>query len=126
NERLVFMLIDVINRANVRMIQRRGRFCLALKPLESDTVELELLRQKLQGHRSRQFRIFGLIDDTHTTAAQLLEDSVMGNDCSGFQDAVDSITRIAVPSKTARYYLTKGTRRFAVTLQESKYPYASE
>src|SRR5215831_2069645 len=90
DERVTFLLIDVVNRADVWMVQGGRGLCLSLKSVEGAGTDADFFRQELQSDRSRKLRVFGLIDHTHPAAAQFLQDLVMGNRFSGFQDNVDS------------------------------------
>jgi len=70
---------DVVDRADVGMLQRRGGAGFALQPLERLGVPAHLLRQELQRHAAAELQIFRLVDDAHAAAAQLREDPVVGN-----------------------------------------------
>ena len=78
-EGLPFILLNVVNRADVRMIQRRRRARFALKTLQRLFVFRHIFRQKFQRDAASQPRILSLIDDAHSAAAQLLRDLVMRN-----------------------------------------------
>jgi hypothetical protein len=65
--------------ADVRMIQRRGRLCLALEAFQRLRIARQVWRQKLHRYMPVQTQIFRFIDDAHTTAAQLMQDFVMRN-----------------------------------------------
>ena len=73
------MLVDVVNGADVGMIERRGGLGLAPETLQSRAVPGESLRQELERDESVQPGVFGLVDDAHTPAAQFLEDTVVRN-----------------------------------------------
>jgi hypothetical protein len=78
DEGTAFILVDVVDRADVRVIQGRGRARLAPEPLERVLVA-EGLGQELQGDESAQLQILGPEDDAHAAAAKLLENAVVGN-----------------------------------------------
>src|SRR5262245_18737678 len=59
------------------MVQRRGRALLAFEALERLPVLGERVGQELQGHEPAEAGVFGLVDDTHTATADLLDDPVM-------------------------------------------------
>ena len=75
--------INFINRADVRVIQRRGCARFALKSFERRAIFRESFRQKLQRHLAAQLGVFGLVDHTHAAAAELFEDHVVRK---GFTD----------------------------------------
>ena len=78
-ERLALSFLDVVNRADVRVVERRGGARFSLEPLQRLPVFCEVLRQKLQRHPSTQFRVFGLVDHTHAATTEFLDDAVVRN-----------------------------------------------
>src|SRR6516225_293037 len=78
---------DVMNGADVRMVQRRSCLCLSLKPGQRVWVLRHVVREKFQCDEPMQARVFGLIHDTHAAPAQLLKDSVvrdgLADECVG-------------------------------------------
>ena len=80
DEGLAFFLPDFMDRADVGMVQTRGRLSLALEAQHGLRVVGYFLRQKLQGDEAVQVDVLGLVDDAHATAAELLNDAVMRND----------------------------------------------
>jgi len=79
DEGLTFVFVDFINGADVGMIERRGSAGLALEAAQGVTVFGQLCRQEVEGDETPQLAVLGLIDHTHTSAAELLEYAVMGN-----------------------------------------------
>ena len=82
------MLADVVDRADVRMVQGRGGTSLAAEALESLTVAGQAGRQKLEGDAPAQTRVLRAIDDTHAASAELVDDTVVGD---GFTDHVGKL-----------------------------------
>ena len=80
DEAMAFVFADFVDRADVRMVQRRGRARLAEKTLQGLVVARNLARKKLQRDAAAQSGVFGTVDHTHSSAAQLLDDMVMGYD----------------------------------------------
>ena len=76
-ELLPVVFADVIDRADVRVIQRRRRTSLALKALRRRRVPQQLRRQELDGHLPAEADIFAAVHDAHATPAKALEDPVM-------------------------------------------------
>jgi len=70
-------LVDLVDRADVGMIERRGRSRFTAKSLERLRVEGQRIRHELQRDRTAQSRVFGLVHHAHSTAAQLLDDVVV-------------------------------------------------
>ena len=72
NECLAFFGADIINRANVGMIQGGRCSCLALKPRERLRVEAELRREEFESYRALKARVERLVDNTHPSIADFL------------------------------------------------------
>jgi hypothetical protein len=72
-----FVLADIMDGANVRMIQGGGGAGLTPEPIEGLLVLGVLLRQELQRDMATEASIFGFVDYTHTARAELFEDSVV-------------------------------------------------
>ena len=91
DEGLALVFADIVNGANIRMVQSGGGLGLALEPFERHVVGGEFFGKKFQGHEAVQVGVFGLIDDTHPSPAELLDHSIAGdhapNDGWGFRHA---------------------------------------
>lgn len=72
------MFIDVVNGADVWMVERRGSLRFTLESFQGLPVLREVLRQELQGDGTLELRVLGLIDDTHAAATELLHDAIVG------------------------------------------------
>ena len=59
---------NIMNGANIRVIQRRGRPGFALKALQSLRVGWGIFGQEFKRDTAVQSRILGAIDHTHTSA----------------------------------------------------------
>src|SRR6266571_1896626 len=77
NESLAILLPDVIDRANVRMIQRGCGLRLPLETSQGLSVSGNLLRQKLESDEAMQARVLSLVDHTHTPSTEFLDDAVV-------------------------------------------------
>jgi len=71
------LLADVMNRANVGMVQRRSSLRLALKAGQRLRVSGDFIGQELEGNKSVQPRVLGLVHHAHSATAELLDDAVM-------------------------------------------------
>ena len=80
DELLSVMLADLVNRADIGMVQRRSRLCLSLEAHQRQGISGYVIRQKLQRDKSVQGYILGLINDTHAAATEFLDDAVMRDD----------------------------------------------
>ena len=79
HERTAAGLADVVDGADVGVIERRGGLRLPPEALERLGVEGPIVAEELEGDLPLQPDIFGLVDHPHATAAQRAEDGVMGN-----------------------------------------------
>jgi len=71
------VLADLVNRANVGMVQGRGSPCLTAKALQSDGALRQIVRQKLERHVAAEAQVFRFVHHTHSPATQALENAVM-------------------------------------------------
>ena len=72
-------LADLINGADVGMVQCRCRLRFALETRQRLRIFGYIVRQKLQGDKAMQLYVFGLVDHAHSAAAQFLDNAVMGD-----------------------------------------------
>ena len=77
DEGLTVVFTDVVDGADVRVVERRCRLRLALETGERLRVLGYFLRQELQRDKSVQARVLGLVDHPHAAAARLLDDAVV-------------------------------------------------
>ena len=77
DEALALMLANLVNGADVGMVERGRGAGFAAETLDRLRVLGNLVGQKLQGDKAAQGDVLGLIDDPHAAAAQLLEDAVV-------------------------------------------------
>src|SRR5689334_21724627 len=77
DECLSTLLTDVVNRADVRVIQSGRGASLTAKAFQRLRVSGQFFGQKLQSYKATQPAVFGLINDTHPAAAEPLDDAVV-------------------------------------------------
>src|SRR5208337_5543143 len=73
------LLADVINGADVGVIQGGSGPRLPLETCERLRVVSDFVRQKLQGHEPVQADVLGLVNHAHSATAQLLDDAIVGD-----------------------------------------------
>ena len=83
DEEPAILLPDLVNRADVRVIQRRRGACLPLKSLQRIRIARQFFGQKLQGDVAAEARVLSLVDNSHSAATEFLDDFVVGNDLAG-------------------------------------------
>ncbi len=71
--------IDFVDGADVGMIQRRGGAGFALEALERLRVGGDFGRKEFESDEASQLDVFGLVDDAHATAAEFVDDAVVGD-----------------------------------------------
>jgi len=79
DEGLPLVLSDVVNRADVGVVEGGGGLRLSSEALYSGRVAEDPIREKLQRDGSVQPGVLGLVDHTHPPAAELLDDPVVGD-----------------------------------------------
>ena len=70
------MIADFVDRADMRVIQRRGGARFAQESVDRCAVSM-LGREKLQRDLAAQDEVFGKIDLAHPAASQLVEHAIM-------------------------------------------------
>ena len=73
------MLANLINGANIRMVQCRGRAGFLLEALQRPGILAVLPRQELQCYVSLQLQVFGPENDTHSASAQFVKHQIVGD-----------------------------------------------
>src|SRR6266446_10651988 len=77
NERSPVLFADVMDRADVGMIQGRRSLRFALETGESMRISAYVLRKKLERDETVETSILGFVDDYHPAATELFDDAVM-------------------------------------------------
>src|SRR5215469_2224957 len=79
NERLAFVPANLVNGANMWMIERGCRLRFALESFKRLVIFGQILWQEFQSDKAMKECVLRLIDHTHPTATELFDDAVMGN-----------------------------------------------
>ncbi len=77
DKRLTVLLADLVDGADVGMVQRGGRARLSAKTLQSLRVLRHVIGKKFQRDKTTKRVILGFIDNPHAAATQLFDDSVV-------------------------------------------------
>ena len=77
DERMPILIADIVNHADVGMIERRSSLCFALEACQRLRVSRYFIREKLECHETVQSGVLGLVDHTHTATAEFLDDEVV-------------------------------------------------
>src|ERR1019366_4108996 len=76
-EHLPVLLANVVDRANIGMIQCRGSLRFALETGERLWIAGKLFRQEPEGDEALKPGVLGLVHHAHATAAELTDDAVV-------------------------------------------------
>jgi hypothetical protein len=76
-EAAVIMFANFVNGADVGVIESRGGARLATEPLQSLRVSGKVVWEEFEGDEAAKLNIFGLVNHTHTAAAELFNDSIV-------------------------------------------------
>ena len=79
DELLAVVLADVVDRADVRVVERRGDARLAAEAVERFGVGGEIGGQELQRDLAAEADVLGAVDHAHAAGAEPLENLVMGD-----------------------------------------------
>ena len=79
DERFAAVIVNFVDGANVRMIQRGCRLRFALKAAEYLRIFGDIVRQKLQRHKAAELQILSLVNHTHAAATEFFDDPVVRN-----------------------------------------------
>src|SRR4051812_35018142 len=79
DERLIVVLSNFVNRADVGMVQRGSCSGFTPEAFERLYVVREFVRKKLQGYEASELGVFGFVNDSHPTAAQLVHNAIVRN-----------------------------------------------
>src|SRR5262245_40230801 len=73
------MFTDLVNDTNIRVVQCGGSPGLTLESHQGLAIRNHLARQELERHLATQPRVLGLVDHSHTTSANLLQNVIVRN-----------------------------------------------
>ena len=77
NKRLAIVFPDLVNRANVGMVQRRCGAGFPAKPFQCLRIIGHIFGKKFEGNEAAKFGVFSFVDYPHSTAAEFLDNSVV-------------------------------------------------
>ena len=71
------VLADIVDRADVRMIECRGGAGLALEPFDRTRIPRQLFGEEFQCDGTPQPRVFRPVDDAHAALTQLFQNAIV-------------------------------------------------
>jgi hypothetical protein len=88
DEGFAVFLADVVDGANIGVIEGGGGLGFALEPGEGLGIFGDGVWEEFQSDEAAQARVFAFVDDAHSAAAEFLEDAVMGDCLAGFDRSI--------------------------------------
>jgi hypothetical protein len=73
------VLADLVDGADIGMIQRGRGAGFAAETFERLRITDEIFGKEFDGDEAAEFGVFGFVDDTHASAAEFFNDAVMGD-----------------------------------------------
>ncbi len=105
DERTALEFANVVNGADVRMVERGSGARFATESLDSLSVMRNIVGQEFQRDIATETRVLGLINHTHSAAADLFEHVVMRdgatNHRSGIRHRTGSLSQPHIAGKRA-------------------------
>jgi hypothetical protein len=84
NEDAALLLSDLVNRADIRMLQSRGGEGFPIKAFLGVRIAYKIVGEELQSHKPAQFQVFCFVNDTHPATTEGLDPPVVRNGLSGY------------------------------------------
>src|SRR5579862_4239136 len=103
----VLVLADVVNGADVGMVQRGCGSSFTLEAFAGLGILRQIFRKELQRHAAAEALILSFVDHAHSAAAELRHDAVMG-DCLS-EHVAAMLTDAGARSKVLPSQLVSGT-----------------
>ena len=122
DEGLAFVIVDVVDRADIRMGQLRRRPRLARKALQRARVLHQVIGNKLERDEPPQAQVLRLIHHSHPPAAQFPKHAVMGHSLAHHVHAVNqagTLTRRGTMLECPRKWVN---RRLAIAADPRRRP----
>jgi hypothetical protein len=77
HELLAVVVADLVNGADVAMVQGRSSSCFALKSLERLGFVLKIFREEFEGDVTAEVDVLSFVDNAHPAAAEAADDAVV-------------------------------------------------
>src|SRR5215469_457146 len=71
------MFADLVDRADIRMVESGSRSCLAAKTFKGLRVLRHVIREKFERNEPPKLDVLSFVDHAHTTAPDLFEDAIV-------------------------------------------------
>lgn len=104
------MLPNLVNRADVGMVQGRSGAGFAAEAFEGLGILGRIVGEKLEGDEAAELSVFGFVDHTHATAAEQFEDAVVGDGLADHRRSIVKESRFRWGQNRKRSYLRRTGR----------------
>jgi len=94
DERTATVLANLVNRADVGVIQSRSSACLAAKAIQCGGVAGEIVGQKLQCNETAKVEVLSFVNHSHAPTANQFNDAVVRYDRVDHCGDMDSSPRL--------------------------------
>ncbi len=91
NEGVAVLVVNLVDGADVGVIQRRSGLGFALEAGQGLRVFGDFIGQEFQGNKAMQLHVFGFIDHAHPAAAEFVDDAIVGD---GLADHAQNLTSV--------------------------------
>ena len=99
--RAVLCLVDVMNHADVVVLQGRSRFRFMDKPVPGFGISGQFRRQEFEGDGTIELEVLGLVDNAHAPAAEFLKYLIVGDRCADHRDSLLNHVSGMYPASTS-------------------------
>ena len=119
DEVLPVRFVDLVDRADVRMIERRRGEGFPLEAFASSRIVLHFRRQELQRDMAVQLEVFGLIHHTHPAAAELFQNPIVRDGLANHRELMAVTLSFSVDSSEHCFAL-RAAQALTISKQEYK------
>ena len=79
DKRSAFKFSNIVNRADVGVIERGCGACFPAESLDRLRVQRNVIRKEFQSNIAAQARVRGFVDHAHSSATQFFQNGVVGD-----------------------------------------------
>ena len=108
DEGMAVRFINVMNGADVGMVERGRCLCLTPEALEHSLIASDSFRQKLEGDEAAKLRIFSSEHDAHPAAAQFFQNAIVGDRAADWKLVFCHVLGILVRALRLRQHRIRG------------------
>ncbi len=126
DERLVLIIVDLMDGADIGMVESGSRARLAPEARQSDRILRYIWRQKLDRHETAEFQVLSLVDHSHAAAAEFFHNAVVGNSLADHRKWKTPLACHVRDRRQASQCIARLCRGFGPTGSAAFLPYGSK